>query len=57
VNANWHHGHRMPKSPSLQQRVQWHVAHAKACACRGIPRSIVAELQRRGLSIPKRRRR
>jgi hypothetical protein len=35
----------MPGQPSLAQRVRWHVAHARACACRPMPKSVVAALR------------
>jgi hypothetical protein len=44
VNANWHRRHVMRKRPSLEQRVRWHLAHAKACGYRDIPRTIAEEL-------------
>jgi hypothetical protein len=47
MNAQWHRSHPMPPRPSLEQRLQWHIAHAKACACRTIPASIQAELRKR----------
>jgi hypothetical protein len=47
TNARWHVAHRMPRNPSLQQRVSWHVAHAAHCACRPMPATVVAELKRR----------
>jgi hypothetical protein len=37
----------MPKRPTLAQRVDWHLAHAKACGCREIPKTVLAELRRR----------
>ena len=30
----------MPKNPSLNQKIQWHVNHARECGCREIPESI-----------------
>lgn len=48
TNARWHAAHRMPVSPSLEQRVKWHLAHAANCACRPMPPTVVAELKRRG---------
>jgi hypothetical protein len=36
INAAWHAAHPMPKNPTLDQRIEWHVAHAKACGCREI---------------------
>ena len=50
LNAAWHDTHPMPPRATLDQRVTWHVAHAKACGCRPMPRTVVAELTRRGAS-------
>jgi hypothetical protein len=44
MNARWHEQHPMPKRASLAQRVAWHTAHAQHCACRAMPKSIVAAL-------------
>jgi hypothetical protein len=49
LNATWHKANRMPANASLDQRIAWHLAHAKACACRGLPASIIKELERRGI--------
>jgi hypothetical protein len=45
VNAAWHEHNPMPKNATLEQRVKWHAAHAKACACRPIPKSVAAHLR------------
>jgi len=37
----------MPERATLDQRVRWHLEHAEACCCRPLPKSIVAELERR----------
>jgi len=37
INADWHRSHKMPKNPTVDQRVEWHVAHAEHCRCRPIP--------------------
>jgi hypothetical protein len=55
LNAAWHDAHRMPPRATLDQRVTWHVAHAKACGCRPMPATVVAELKRRGSSGAARR--
>ena len=34
INAEWHKAHRMPKNPTLEQRIVWHKEHAEQCACR-----------------------
>jgi hypothetical protein len=52
TNSRWHAAHRMPGSPSLDQRVAWHVAHAARCGYRPMPATVVAELKRRGLIGP-----
>ena len=45
LNADWHRGHRMPKNPSLAQRIAWHEEHARVCSCRPMPDSITAALR------------
>jgi hypothetical protein len=57
LNASWHSTHRMPANATLDQRVQWHQAHAVACGCREIPKSIREELERRGVAVARRSRR
>ncbi len=41
-NAVWHKRNRMPRNPTLNQRVTWHLAHARACGCRPIPKSVLS---------------
>ena len=48
MNAPWHDAHPMPPRATLDQRVAWHVAHAKACRRRPMPATVVAKLKRRG---------
>jgi hypothetical protein len=55
INATWHKQHPMPMGSTLSQRVQWHVAHAKACGCRAIPPTVLKELRRIGRKLPTRR--
>jgi len=52
LNAAWHDAHPMPKGATLDQRVAWHLAHAKACGCRAIPATVATELTRRGIAAP-----
>jgi hypothetical protein len=47
LNAPWHAKHRMPKKATLQQRVRWHIAHAEACGCRPMPKSVQLALRSR----------
>jgi hypothetical protein len=50
INAEWHRAHPMPPRATMDQRVDWHLAHLKACRCRRVPEGIVKELERRGIS-------
>lgn len=40
TNKKWHTENRMPRNPSLQERIKWHIKHAQACSCRPMPESI-----------------
>lgn len=55
INAEWHGRHPMPKNATMDERVKWHVAHARECGCREIPKTVIAELERRGMPLPERR--
>lgn len=52
LNREWHEAHRMPKNPTLEQRLEWHIMHAANCQCREIPRSLRREMEVRGLTTP-----
>jgi hypothetical protein len=52
VNKAWHDKHTMPKNPTLEQRLQWHLAHAQHCGCRAIPPTVLAEMKKRGIKKP-----
>jgi hypothetical protein len=47
INATWHAKHRLPQGATLDQRVAWHIAHARWCGCRAVPPRIRAEIARR----------
>jgi len=47
INKEWHKANRMPKNPTLEQRIKWHLAHAKNCKCRPIPKKLLAEIKKR----------
>jgi hypothetical protein len=46
INEKWHRAHRMPKNPTAKERLDWHMAHAKACGCRELTPSALARLRR-----------
>lgn len=47
VNREWHLAHVLGQHAPLDERVRWHLEHAKECACREIPPTVAAEIQRR----------
>jgi len=50
INEVWHLAHPMPPKATVDQRIQWHVEHARACGWRPIPSKLLEEMQRRGLA-------
>jgi hypothetical protein len=53
INKDWHLAHTMPKNPSLQQRIEWHLEHAKYCGCRQIPAKLKEEMKKLNIEIPR----
>jgi hypothetical protein len=53
INREWHEAYRMPKNPTLDQRITWHLAHAKNCTCRPLGGKILEEIKKRGLEPAK----
>jgi hypothetical protein len=47
INKEWHLKNKMPKNPSLEERLKWHEEHARNCSCREMPLNIKSELERR----------
>jgi len=47
INKSWHLSNKMPERPTLDQRVTWHIGHAKNCSCREMPKNIKAEIKKR----------
>jgi hypothetical protein len=45
INAKWHSKNKMPKNPSLDQRLVWHAQHFKNYDCRKPTRKILEELK------------
>ena len=45
MNATWHTKHPMPAKATIEQRIKWHIAHAKFCACRPIPSNLRAKIR------------
>lgn len=47
MNKAWHESHKMPPNATLDERLNWHLDHAKECACRPIPPKLLAEIEKR----------
>jgi hypothetical protein len=44
MNREWHKQHKMPSGATAEQRVEWHLDHAKNCACRPFPQGLLGKL-------------
>ncbi len=51
INKEWHLKNKMPRNPTFEQRVKWHLAHSKNCSCRPIDVKLVEEMKRRGIKF------
>ena len=51
INKEWHLAHKMPKNPTIEQRIEWHLEHAKHCECRKIEGKIAEEMKKRGIQF------
>jgi hypothetical protein len=51
TNRLWHEQNRMPKNPSDLQRIEWHLAHARVCSCRPIPKGVIALMRAHGKKV------
>jgi hypothetical protein len=46
-NTEWHAKHALPQNPTLDERVNWHMDHARRCPCLSNDEDILPELQKR----------
>jgi hypothetical protein len=56
LNRDWHHRHVMPEAATVDERVKWHLDHARNCGCRPIPATILEEMTKAGVASPSARR-
>jgi hypothetical protein len=49
INAEWHARHKMPKNPTMDQRVKWHLEHSRHCGCRPLSGHVLEEFKKRYL--------
>jgi hypothetical protein len=45
INKEWHEKNRMPKNPSTEQRIKWHIEHSKHCTCREMPPKLKLQVE------------
>jgi hypothetical protein len=45
-NTQWHAKHRLPTNPTLEQRVQWHMEHARRCPCPSQDEDLLEDLKK-----------
>jgi len=48
MNKSWHDKNKMPRNPSLKERIAWHTEHAEQCGCRPIPRTVFPHIKKAG---------
>lgn len=51
LNAQWHVKNKISKKPTIDQRIKWHLEHAKNCTCRPFSGKILTEIKKRGIKI------
>ena len=51
INKEWHLKHKMPKNPTIEQRMAWHLEHSKHCQCRKIEGKLAGEMKKRGIKF------
>ncbi len=50
MNADWHRAHVLGSKAAMDERVRWHVAHARECGCRPIPGTVQDVIDRSATS-------
>jgi len=45
-NKEWHLVNTMHKNPTFDERIKWHLAHVKNCACRPLHGKILEEIKK-----------
>lgn len=43
INKEWHEKHKMPKNPTKEERLKWHLEHTKNCSCRPMPKNLMSK--------------
>jgi hypothetical protein len=51
INKEWHSANKMPKNPTLDEKVNWHMMHARNCQCRKLEGKILEEIKKREIQV------
>lgn len=51
INKAWHLKNKMPKNATMDERVKWHLGHARNCQCQPLHGKILEEIKKRGLKV------
>ncbi len=51
INTKWHEKNPMPKNPTKEQKIQWHLKHLRHCGCSEIPEKLKEEMIKRYLEV------
>lgn len=51
INKEWYEKNRMPKNPTFDERVTWHLKHQKNCSCRSIPQKMAEEMTKKWIKF------
>ncbi|MEK6967737.1 MAG: hypothetical protein AABX51_03845 [Nanoarchaeota archaeon] len=46
INKAWHEKNKMPKNPTFEQRMEWHIEHNKNCSCYPISNKLREEIKK-----------
>lgn len=49
INAEWHAKNNMPKNPTRDERINWHLDHSRNCLCHPLDAKILEEIKKRKL--------
>ncbi len=45
INKAWHLKNKMPKNPTVEERVAWHREHQKNCSCWPFPDKLAEKMK------------
>lgn len=45
INKEWHLANKMPKNPTFEQRMEWHINHLKDCNCYPMSEKLKREIE------------